>query len=133
MLKTQICVTRPLLCVKRYAGNGVEICCELPANRCKEGRSCLMGVKLIYFCAGRPVLRVNLERAAEVSVLRHVMPSCMTSCYPGASTCAAAWMCLVHHRLLFTGIGPVWSMRGYSSVLPVASTSPPSLLLCTDL
>jgi len=81
--------------LKRSARNGVEIC-KFRANRCKEGRSCLMGATLTYFCAGRPVLKV------KNALLRHAMQSCMASCYSSASTCAAAPMYLVHHRLLFT-------------------------------
>ena len=44
--------------VKSSARNGVEIC-EFPANCCKKGRNCLTGVNLIYFYAGRPVLKVK--------------------------------------------------------------------------
>ena len=42
------------------------------------------------------------KRLAAVYVLRHAMHSCMAGCYCSASTCAAAQMYLVHHRLLFT-------------------------------
>jgi len=52
------------------------------------------------------------ERLAEVSVLRHALPSCMASCYCSESTCADAQMYLVHRRLLFTASGMFGACEG---------------------